>query len=240
MKRKVTADEHEALEKRYLQVLAEKMDLERRCRALEEENRKESEQSREIRSIHENARRLKHDMKNHLMVTAAYLNAGENEQAKAYVSQILDKLSLSYSYIETGNAVLNFVINTKLELAQQKGMTIKAEIENLPFRRMESIDLSALLGNLLDNAVEAGSASAQKDLQVSVLRKRGYDTVMVKNSVDAPVLERNPTLKTTKEDGSGHGIGIRQIRSVVEKYDGLLDLYEESGMFCAMAMIPSE
>ncbi|MDE7299242.1 MAG: hypothetical protein K2N94_10505, partial [Lachnospiraceae bacterium] len=104
-------------------------------------------QDAEIRALHENVRRLKHDMKNHLMVIASYLNSGDYAAARVYTSQILDKLNAVHSYIETGNLLMNHILNEKLNLARERGISVKAEIENLPFGRMESLDFCGGRGN---------------------------------------------------------------------------------------------
>ena len=148
------------------------------------------------------------------------------EEAKQYTSEILDKLNAMYTYISVGNALLNFIINSKLSKAKELGLEIKAEIENLPFSYMDSIDFSSLLSNILDNAMEAAVDSERKMLGVTIAHKKGFDTIAVKNSIDQSVLERNPELRTSKTE-QGHGLGIKQIRAIVEKYDGELDIYEE-------------
>ena len=103
-------------------------------------------QSEEIRQLHESMRSLKHDMKNHLMVTLSYLNDGDEEEARTYISQIINKLNAIHSYIETGNSLLNHILNEKLSEARTDGIDVKAEVENLAFERMESMDFSALYG----------------------------------------------------------------------------------------------
>ena len=75
-------------------------------------------QRAEIERLHENTRRLKHDMKNHIMVAVSYLNNGDTMQAKDYLSAVLDNLNKSYSYIQTGNSVMNYIINSKPPLAE--------------------------------------------------------------------------------------------------------------------------
>lgn len=196
------------------------------------------EQDAQIRTLHENARRLKHDMKNHLMVIASYLNSGEHEAAKAYASQILDKLNAVGSYIETGNLLMNHILNEKLNLARERGVSIKAEIENLAFGRMESLDFSALLSNLLDNALEACRSEEGPELFVGIARRRDYETILVKNKISRPVLAGNPGLCSTKPEKDKHGMGIAQIRSITEKYGGICDFYEEDGWFCVCVFIP--
>lgn len=168
------------------------------------------------------------------MVIASYLNGGDYDNAKAYTSQILDKLNSAHSYIETGNSLLNHILNEKLNKARANGISVKAEIENLSFKRMESIDFSALLSNILDNAIEAEPA----EIIVAISQRRGYETILVKNSISRSVLADNPELETTKPDGKSHGMGIRQIKAITEKYGGMCDFYEEDGYFCACAFIP--
>lgn len=179
-------------------------------------------------------------MRNHIMVIASYLSNGETLQAKEYLSVVLDKLDRVYSYIQTGNSVMNYIVNTKLEYAHRNGVKFKAEIENIPFAKMGSVDFSALLSNILDNAVEASIASMRKFIYVSVSREKGWDCVTVKNGIDRSVLNSNPDLKSTKPDKEKHGIGIDQIKAIVTKYDGMIDIYESDGMFCVSVMIPSE
>ena len=222
-----------------------------------------SEQDEEIRRLHESMRAIKHDMKNHLMVVLSYLNDEDPESAKNYISQILNKLNAVHSYIETGNSLMNHILNEKLSLAREKGIDIKAEVENLEFSRMESVDFSALLNNMLDNAIEASVAEASylkgdpetnignvsenrfdkkrentSEIRVTIARRREYETIVIKNRISSSVLEHNPKLETTKEDRTEHGKGVAQIRQITEKYNGMCDFYEEDGFFVACAFIP--
>lgn len=192
----------------------------------------------EIKSLHEKSRRLKHDMKNHLMVLASYLNEYKYDTAREYISGIIDKLNKMYSYIYVGNSLMNYIINDKLSAAYERGIDVKAEIENLEFAYMESIDFSALLGNILDNAVTAAEQSSGKFIGVHIYHSKGFDVINVRNSIDCSVLESNPDLKTTKS-GEAHGFGIAQIKSITEKYGGMLDIYEEDGFFVMNAVYPS-
>lgn len=226
------------LHNNYQIVCAQKMELEYRLQCYEDNRLYEKEQGEEILRLHESARKLKHDMKNHLMVIASYLQENNPDEAKRYLSKILDKLNRMYSYIETGNSLLSHIINAKFSLANQNGIELKANIENLSFDQMESVDFSVVLSNLLDNAIEAESCCIMPRIEVEITRKRGYDTILVKNKVMESVLEANPKLQTTKSETGEHGYGIYQIQEIVRKYSGLYDFYEEGKMFCACVMIP--
>lgn len=195
-------------------------------------------QEQEIRTLHKNARKLKHDMRNHLLVIASYLNKEEFEAAKDYTSDVLDRLSGMQSYVETGNSLLDHILNEKLSLARDKGIDVSAQIDRALFAKMKGIDFSAVLGNLLDNAIEASGKEKEKEIQIKVYRKKGYDVISVKNRIGGSVLADNPELISTKNEDDAHGYGIPQIKETVERYQGLYDFYEEDGRFCANVFIP--
>lgn len=232
--------EYENLDEKYNALLGEKAELSYELSELKAAMGQMREQDEQVRELHENVRRLKHDMKNHMMVIASYLNGGEYEAAKQYTSTILDKLNAVHTYIETGNLLLNHILNEKLNLARQQGIDVKAEIENVSFHRMEGLDFSALLSNVLDNAMEACKKEEERHLRVKISTRKGYDTILVKNKIGKSVLEENPELRTTKGEEKTHGMGTVQIRAVVEKYGGLCDFYEEESWFCVAVFIPNE
>lgn len=229
---------YEELDEKYARLLGEKAEIAYELEDLKASAEQIREQDIQIRKLHENVRRLKHDMKNHLMVIADYLNEADYEKAKKYTSEIIDKLNAVHSYIETGNSLLNHILNEKFELARSKGIAIKAEIENLSFGRMGSLDFSAVLTNLLDNAIEACEQEKAPEICVNIVKRRGYHAMIVKNRISQSVLEKNPDLETTKLESMDHGMGISQIQSITEKYAGISDFYEKDGFFCACAFIP--
>lgn len=222
----------------YLALLIEHSELEYKLSEQTAEASHTMLQEEEIRSLHQNVRKLKHDMKNHMMILASYLNNKEYEAAKSYTSEILDKLNAMHSYIETGNSLMNHILNEKLELARSLGISVQAEIETISFTRMRSIDFSALLTNLLDNAVEAAKKESSPELRIRIAAERGYHTIRVKNKISESVLTKNPSLSSTKEEKELHGLGVSQIKEIVAAYDGMYDFYEENGFFCVSVFIP--
>ena len=215
--------------------VAENVDLKQQMEEIQHDYELQKDMADEIMKMREQSRALKHDMKNHTLVILSYLEKTQIEEAKQYTSEILDKLNAMYTYISVGNSLLNFIINSKLSKAKELGLEIKAEIENLSFSYVDSIDFSSLLGNILDNAMEAAVNSESKKLGVIIAHKKGFDTIAVKNSIDWSVLDSNPELRTSKTE-PGHGLGVRQIRAIVEKYGDELDIYEEQGMFCVFVV----
>ena len=232
-KDKAKQEEQDKLLTRYV---ADNLDMEKRLSDMEHAYDKQREMDGEIRRIQQQIGLLKHDMKNHTMVILSYLEENRTEEAKQYAGEILDKLNRMYTYVNVGNSLLSHIINTKLSLAKEKGIEIKAEIENLSFSYMDSVDFSSLLNNMLDNAVNGALDSGAPKLEVDIASKKGFDMITVKNSIDRSVLKENPEL-TSSKDEPGHGYGMKQMKAVVRKYEGDMDIYEKDGMFIVSVML---
>ena len=225
----------EELEQKLLELTAQNKDLKYELDSYKWQMEEITRQEEEIRQLHQNTRKLKHDMRNHLMVMASYMNSGDYENARKYVSEILEKLNAVRSYVETGNPLLNHILNDKLEICRQEGIDVKADIGRCAFEKMKGIDFSAVFSNAVDNAIEASRKEERKEIVISVYEKKGYDVICVKNRISESVLEKNPELRSTKNigeggvaaDGEKHGFGVNQIKEIIESYGGLTDFYEE-------------
>lgn len=226
-------DEQDKLLTEYI---ARNLELEKKLSEMESDYQIQRQMAEEIKRIQEQVRLLKHDMKNHTMVILSYLEEKRIEEAKIYAGEILNKLNRMYTYVNVGNALLSYIMNHKLSEAKEKELEIKAEIENLPFTYMDSVDFSALLNNILDNAIRGAAASKERKIEVQIYQQNGMDIVTVKNSIDESVLDKNPTLVSTKKE-AGHGYGMKQIKGIVEKYDGMMDVYEKKQMFVVSVML---
>ena len=228
------------IDKRCYDALAENLALREELDLLRDSYEEQQKANADMERVYGETRKLKHDMRNHLLVIASYLNEGAIEEARKYTSEIIDKMELEYSYISSGNALLNYFLNEKFAKAKEMGVYIKADIENISFAKVAGIDFSAIVGNLLDNAFDAACNSREKQLWIQVKRKRGYDTLKVSNSIDESVLVKNPKLETTKTDEKFHGIGLGQVKGLVSKYDGMFDVWEENDMFHVQVMVEAQ
>lgn len=234
--RKNDRAKYEEQDKMLTRYVADNLDMQKNLSDMKHDYDRQQEMAEEVRRVQQQIGLLKHDMKNHTLVILSYLEENRIGQAKQYAGEILDKLNRMYTYVNVGNSLLNYIINSKLSGAKEKGVAIKAEIENLPFAYMDSVDFSALLNNMLDNAICGALNSDKKILEVNISSRKGFDIITVKNSIDESVLMDNPELKSTKEE-PGHGYGIKQIRAVAEKYEGNVDIYESKEMFIVSVML---
>ena len=235
-KRKANQAKYEEQDRLLTKYLADNLDMEKRLSDIRHDYEKQQEMAHEIRRIQQQISLLKHDMKNHTLVILSYLEENKTEEAKKYAGEILDKLNRMYTYVNVGNSLLNYIINSKLSNAKEQGIEIKAEIENLSFSYMDSVDFSSLLNNMLDNAIYGALHSTDRKLEVYIVSDKGFDVITVKNSIDGSILKENPDLISVKEE-PGHGYGMKQMKEVTRKYEGNMDIYEKNGMFIVNVLL---
>ncbi len=199
-------------------------------------------QAAQYRSLIESNYKLsktKHDFKNFCIGIISELDKGETEAA-------LEKLTAMYEDIATmqtgARNVLDTIIHIKNEQARKKGVSITYKGCNLPKLRFNDVDLSVLLGNAIDNAVEAAEkVDGSREVSVFITFKNDIVVVKIKNPV-AKAVNVN-SLNTTKNDINNHGFGIISMRQIVNKYTGELIFTCEKLQFVTtiiMSNLPSE
>ena len=111
----------------------------------------------------------------------------------------------------------------------------------LPILRLRSFDLNVLLGNLLDNAIDASMQTEEKKLNITIKLDKGVLFLYICNSCQRIADGRSGFLETTKEDKTNHGIGLKNVRQIVEKYHGDLAFqYENNFMETDVMMYVKE
>lgn len=178
----------------------------------------------------------KHDMKNHLAYIKYYITSNNNQMALNYINNYCDKMNLEV-FFPLSNVTLNFIINYKVELAQKHDIQCEGYIENIKNIEIDKFDLCSLIGNLMDNAIEAEQKESKRKIIIRINRYAGYFVILIQNKIEKSVLNDNINLNTTKQDSNMHGYGIQQIKNIVERYNGLLDIYEKNNYFCVKCML---
>ena len=192
-----------------------------------------------LQSEYETVRKLRHDQKNSFLVIFELLGRGEVDKAKEQIGEYLGEISGSEVFIDTENPAVNAVANSKLTVAKSAGI----ECECFVVRDISGIsdaDLSRLLSNMLDNAIEAcerDKITRNKRIELTVMKEGEGYLISVRNTVPSPVLRDNPGLRTSKENGEEHGFGVNIIKEIAEKNAGRCDFYDEDGMFCCAVRV---
>ena len=185
----------------------------------------------EARERYSEMRTLRHDMKHYFTAAAELLSDGKYDEARDYIERVLDEKIIPAAVgVSTGSAIIDAVINNKISVCAQNGIEMKCAIDTV--FGGNDIDISILLSNLLDNAIN-GCDRTNPRLELSIETKKSLTFIIVKNSIAKSVLEKNPELKTDNADKSAHGLGVESVRKIAEKHGGSVEFREEGKMFVA-------
>lgn len=160
--------------------------------------------------------RLNHDINNHKLVISKMLDNNVNQEAKMYV----DDLFPTSSYVSTDNRVLNYLLNDKLKKAEDLGIDVKCLIEGNFKNSIALTDLSIVLGNLLDNAIEATLKTNDRHIKLR-MRQDDFNLIInISNTFNGVVYSNNNSFLTSKSDNINHGYGLSNIKLICKKYNG--------------------
>lgn len=173
-------------------------------------------------------RQLRHDMRNHLTVVQGLLERGDTQGAVGYLEQMAGSQALQGVRRFCENESANVVLSAKAEAMEQAGITAAFTVSLPRELPVADMDLAALLGNALDNAMEGVKSAEERKITLRCKVNKGMLMLRVENPIGAAV---NPDLATTKADKSAHGFGIPGMREITERYHGTLDADVKDGCF---------
>lgn len=190
----------------------------------------------EVMTVWDNIRKIQHDMKHHLAVIDGQLEEKEYDNCKAYVKTLIPNVERMGNLVRTDNAVLDYLINSKLTPLKDKNIEIIVSGMLSDFSDIADSDLVCIIGNILDNAIEAVESSNEKRIELHFMKQNTNKMIICKNTISESVLDNNGELKTTKKDSENHGLGHKIVERTVRDYGGIVDYSEINGMFCVQIM----
>lgn len=192
-----------------------------------------------MRESTEQMRSFRHDMKNQIYIIKKLNDKGMHEKVSHTLEKFLDELDTYSIYSKSGNVIVDSMVNYKLRNADALGIKVTTEIfmpENVD---IEINDLVTVLGNLLDNAVAALTAKrlTEKELFLKIAYDRNRIVISIKNNYVNSIRYSNGEIATTKSDSKDHGYGLKNIREVVKKYNGHIEIDHTDNIFCVSIII---
>ena len=176
---------------------------------------------------------LNHDTKNNYAALLSILENGEIEKAEEKLKYLLNAYSeKDVKEVHISNAAVRSIVKMKLTDCKNKGIEFSCNEfnENID---IDELDLCNVLGNLLNNAIEACENIENSNIKLSLIKNKKLLLISVTNSLETSVINENKNLKTTKSDKKFHGYGIKNIRDIASKYNGKTEFTEENGQFVA-------
>lgn len=198
-------------------------------------------QLEEMNHIYMTMRGWRHDYHNHMQKIRAHLALGEVEQADNYIDLMENDLKgIDFKY-KTGNTGVDAILNSKLSLAEQNGLRIKCDA-NLPDKlSISQLDLCVLIGNLIDNAIEACEKIEDENgrfirIYMALQKKQLY--ISVSNATNEVVRKIDKEYITNKRGNHGHG--LKRIDLIVEKHGGFVNRQNEPGVWATEVLLPTD
>ena len=192
-----------------------------------------------------NIRKIKHDIENHLICIREYIERNDMIFAKRYIEDLLSENNYfkSNSCINSGNIVVDSLLNYKNSFMHDLGICMVTHIE-IPYDfEFNDADVCVILGNCIDNSIDA-----VKDIESSNQRIISLELIYRKNSlilkISNPfygniVKDQHGNFVTTKNEPENHGIGLISVAKAVKKYDGLVDITTNDNIFCVRILMYS-
>ena len=187
-------------------------------------------------------RRVRHDMKMHLLAIQQLASQNDPQAIQQYIERLMKDIKIEAGgIVKSGNAMVDALLNYQYEIAKRKNIMFRVRTE-IPYKmEFENADLYIILGNALENAIEAATKVAQETeryIKVSLIYRNETLFIGIENSFDGLVRKgRQGELITTKKDTKYHGIGISSIEKAVKKYSGFLDISIIDNVFSLVATL---
>ena len=178
-----------------------------------------------------------HDLKHQIR---AIRDASEEDKNK-YLEGMEDSIRIYEAIVKTGNEVLDTILTEKSLYCKDKGITVSCVADGSQMNFIDTVDLYAILGNALDNAIEAVvklESEEQKQIDVMVYRQQNFLVMNIVNPIAEKLVYEEDLPVTTKGDKRYHGFGLKSMNYIVKKYDGFLNISEADGCFSLKILIP--
>lgn len=189
----------------------------------------------------ESIRTLRHDLKNHVMTIELLLDQGRTEELKNYLHTMSKSSDTSTSRFRTGNQLVDGLLMRKLGPAAADGLRVEVKLDMSSGGFLSPFDLCVLMGNVLDNALEACqkvTPAESRFIRLSGGRSANCLLVRLENSYSGQRTSTSVPLQTTKADRRMHGFGLRNVKRVLDRYGGTMAITTAEGVFTMSMLLP--
>lgn len=192
----------------------------------------------EVENMYRQMRGWRHDYHNHIQAMLALTD--NPEQLRRYLWTLNDDLTTVDTVLKTGNVMVDAILNSKLSLIKSKQIAVNAKAAVPKELKISEVDLCVIIGNLLDNAMEACLRQAEGEnrfirVYIGVLKQQLY--ISVTNSTGGDTRKSGRSYLSAK-GSDGHGFGLQRIDRIAEKYNGFVNRQNEPEVFATEVLLP--
>lgn len=189
-----------------------------------------------ISQSEEKVKTLRHDMKHHMNELKLLANRYNVTEIQEYIDHMEDYIGNPNEIVASGNLEIDSVLNYWLQKAREELETVLVKVV-LPEKMRHTFEINVVIGNLLENAIEAARQTERKYLNVNIALKKGVLKIRMENSfLPAGFVKEEKQgsgrFLTTKKSKEQHGIGLESVRKIVEAYSGTMEVIPQNELFC--------
>lgn len=192
------------------------------------------------KEVNEEMKKIRHDMKKHLSNIGYMFETNQKKEAKEYIANLTDVINETRQVRFCENYIIDAILNKHMAVCKNKNIIMDLSTDRIPELSINPVDISAILDNLLDNAVEAVEKVEQKNKYIKIklfIYKENF-TIVIKNPYIGKINVESKEFMTTKYEKRKHGYGIKSIKSAIEKNNGIFQYYIEPSEFTTVVMLP--
>ena len=188
----------------------------------------------------EQMKAFRHDIKSQLATLKDFSAKGKSEDIESYLDSLLADIEKSETYSNTGNIAIDSIVNYKLTNVKNSDIKLDLRISVPPALNVDAVDIVTILGNLLDNALDAVAKVDEKIIKLDIAFDKGGLFTKIENSFSGEVKYSEEQQMLTSKDEDGHGYGLKNIRQSVEKYNGYMKLAHKDSIFSTVVFLYAE
>lgn len=195
----------------------------------------------QVQKLWEDMREFRHDIKNRYIHEKLLLKNGEYYELSKCYDKAIDTINGENIYAKSGNVYIDSIINYKLIIVKQLGADINCELRIPSNIDAEYDDIITILGNLMDNAIEALDKvkNGNKYFEIRMIYDNSGLLINVANTYEGELKKsRGGLFMTSKSDKGVHGIGLRSIQKIIEVHRGMMSISTEENIFKVLLCIP--
>ncbi len=182
-------------------------------------------------------RSIQHDMRHHIIELKNLLRRGRDDEMELYLNSMENAINITKEYAHSGNYQIDSLLNFLLQEANEKLEDVSVQIKIPSDVEINTFKVNTILGNLLENAIEAASQSDEKKLVLDIAMEKGVLYIQISNTYKGEVMKIGNEFVTSKTDKDNHGIGLNSVRELVEEENGSLVINVEEKLFKAEVML---
>lgn len=197
-------------------------------------------QNENIEKSADKLRRLEHDLKNKLTPIAFMVKDENMTQISGYLQDIMAEFSTETILKSCGINELDGILNMKMNKCEDLKIVVEHEISHIKNPVLNNMDLAVIVGILLDNAIEATSKVNKKKIKMDIRSVKGVLIIEIENTFEGMVIKKRNRFMTRKKNKEFHGMGIKNIENILEKYDGEIKLNYSGNIFKSLVIVYSK